>query len=166
MLLQAIAERRSVRTYQSRDLAQEQVLEIIRAAQFAPTGMNNRAVEFIVVRDAAVKNRLFELLEPRQPFIKEAPAILFPVTDTRKTPVATADLALASAFIFLQAASLGLGTVWKHVAPEQVPAVREILGIPADYTLINAIPVGYPQQKPPAHSVEAFDPAKIHFEKW
>lgn len=174
MILPVILERRSVREFAAQEVPEELIQELIRAAQFAPTGMNNRAVEFIVLRSREAKQKLYALLEPKQPFVREAPLVIIPVTDTRKIPlsdlnqtiVATADLAIATAFIMAQAVALGLGTVWKHISAETAPAVVKAFGLPPQFTLVNAIPVGYPAKKQSFHQESEFSPAKIHNEQW
>ncbi len=174
MILSAILERRSVREYAETEVTEEQVHRLIQAAQYAPTGMNTRAIEFIVLRTHAAKDALFALLEPKQPFVKEAPVIVIPVlhltkikmTGLDQTLVATSDLAIASAFIMTQATAMGLGTVWKHIPTSLVAKVLGELGVPSDYTLINALPIGYPKQKPASHQEHEFSKEKIHFEKW
>jgi len=65
-----------------------------------------------------------------------------------------------------QAVTLGLGTVWKHVMAEFAPKVIEAFGLPPSFTLINAIPVGYPAKKLPPHKESEFSSAKIHREAW
>jgi len=174
MVLSAIQERRSVREFSSREVPEELVQALIRAAQFAPTGMNNRAVEFVVLRDPAAKNRLFDLIEPKQPFVKEAPLLILPVTDRRQVPlpgldqtvVAVADLAIASSFLMIQAAALGLGSVWKHITSDTAPAVVLAFGLPSEFTLTNVLAIGYARKPLPPHQDSEFLPAKIHRERW
>ena len=57
MIIKEIRERRSVRNYLSEDVSDKDILEIIKAAQFAPTAMNNKEVQFILVRDQETKNK-------------------------------------------------------------------------------------------------------------
>jgi nitroreductase len=174
MILPVIQDRRSVRDFAAKEVPEELLLELVCAAQFAPTGMNNRAVEFLVLRRREAKEKLFALLEPKQPFVREAPAVIVPATDTRKlqapepnrTIIATSDLAIASSFIMAQAVALGLGTVWKHVLAEFAPKVAEAFGLPREFFLVNAIAVGYPAKKPAPHSESEFSAAKIHREQW
>ena len=174
MILPVIQERRSVRDFAAREVPEELLQELVRAAQYAPTGMNNRAVEFLVLRGRAAKEKLFALLEPKQPFVTEAPALIIPASDTRRlqvpepnrTIIATADLAIASSFIMAQAVALGLGTVWKHVMAEFAPKVAEAFGLPREFFLVNAIAVGYPALKPAPHNESEFSAAKIHHEQW
>jgi nitroreductase len=114
MLLPAIGNRRAVRDFKPDPVPPAQIEELIRAAQFAPTAHNRRAVEFIVVTNQKTKDALFEALVPQE-FVKEAPAIIVPVVDTKTASKPVEDLALASQNIFLQATSMGIGSVWKHV---------------------------------------------------
>jgi nitroreductase len=164
MILEAIKKRRSFRTYKRETVSNEALSEIIKAAQFAPTSMGNASVEFILVKDQVIKDAIFKVVD--QEYIKEAPVLIVPVISKEKSGLPIQDLSLASAFIFLQAAELGLGTVWKHMMPDWAPKVKEILNLPAEYELTNIIPVGYAKEEKPVHSDEEFSEEKIHFEKW
>jgi nitroreductase len=164
MILESIKKRRSFRTYKPQMVSEEAIVEIIKAAQFAPTSMGNASVEFVVVKDQATKDAIFNVVD--QEYIKEAPVLIVPVISSEKSGLPIQDLTLASAHIFLQAAELGLGTVWKHMMPDWTGKVKEILGLPAQYELTNLIPVGYSKEEKPAHSDEEFSQDKVHFEKW
>jgi nitroreductase len=168
MTIEAIKNRRSVREYKSDPVSDEDMAEIIKAAQFVPTGHGNAAVEFVVVRNQETKNRIHEATgaDEMQIFVKTAPVLLIPITDTEKATLSTQDLSVASENIFLEAVSRGLGSVWKNVSPDQVPEIRKILGLPENFVLINVIPIGYPNEMPEAKSDSDFDSAKIHLEKW
>lgn len=166
MLLPAIVNRRAVRDFKPDPVPPAQIEELIRAAQFAPTAHNRRAVEFIVVTDQKTKDALFGALVP-QDFVKEAPAIIVPVADTKTASKPREDLALASENIFLQATSMDIGSVWKHVHEgEELTNVRKVLGIPPHFLLVNIIPIGFAKETPSPHTDAEFDPKKIHREKW
>ena len=153
-----------------REFAEEPVLEqsieeVIKAAQFAPTANNNRAVEFIVVKDQQIKNKLFKVAG--QEFVKKAPVILVLASDASKSALPECDLALATGFAMIQASELQLGTVWKNIpAGEQASQIREILAIPENFKFINLLPLGYPLNEPPQHSDGEFDRSKIHQDTW
>lgn len=116
MMLKAIKDRRSVREYKSNPVSDEDILEIIKAGQFAPSAKNNRAIEFIVVKSQITKNKLCEIMG--QEFIKKAPVLIIPLANPKKSAAPIQDLSVASENIFLQAASTSLGTVWKNVWPD------------------------------------------------
>jgi nitroreductase len=164
MIIKEILDRRSVREYTDDAVSDELIAEIIKAGQFAPSGRNIKANEFIVVRDAETKKKLFDIVG--QDYVKDAPVLIVPVCDATKTGLSTQDLALASGFIFLEASALGLGTVWKNVTPEWEEGVKKILNIPVGFKVINIIPVGFPKEKAAPHGDSEFSEAKIHRESW
>ena len=166
MIIKEILNRRSVREYQEKDVLKEDIAEIIKAGQFAPTASNNRAIEFIVIRDQQTKDKIFEIVG--QEFVKEAPILLIPVSDITQTNCSVQDLSIASENMFLQATTLGLGTVWKDLKAEYVEEgkIKKLLGIPEQYKAINIIPVGYPKEKSIPHTDEDFNAKKIHHDKW
>jgi len=166
MIIKEILNRRSVREYEEKDVSEEDIIEIIKAGQFAPTASNNQAVEFIVLRDQQTKEKIFEIVG--QEFIKEAAILIIPVSDTTQTNCPVQDLSVASENMFLQATALGLGTVWKALKEENAEEkkIKKLLGIPEQYMAINIIPVGYPKEKPIPHPDKDFKAKKIHHEKW
>lgn len=161
MIVKEIKNRRSVRSYKPDPIPRKDIYEIIKAAQFAPTGMDTKAQEFYIVHNKEIKEKISNLLG--QPFLKEAPVLIVPAIDPKKSITPTQDLSLASQNIFLQAASFGLGTVWKNIRYESdVEAIRELLSIPKNFMIINIIPLGYPKTKSKPHTDSDFDPKKIH----
>lgn len=164
MVIEAIKNRRSVREYKTADIPERYIKEIIKAGQFAPSAHNNRAVEFIVIKDKRTKEKIFKIVG--QKFIKEAPVLIIPTTDTEKTNFAIQDLSVVSENMLLQATDMGLGAVWKAVSSMWEKKIKELLGIPAKYKIINIIPVGFPKEKIFPHTEIDFNPSKIHKEKW
>ena len=93
MVIKEILNRRSVREYKSEQIPEEYLIEIIKAGQFAPSAKHNKAIEFIVIRDQETKDKIFEIVG--QDFVKEAPVLIIPVTDTTKTNCPVQDLSVA-----------------------------------------------------------------------
>jgi len=163
-MIKEITSRRSVRSYKSDPISDEDILEIIKAGQFAPTGKNTRAWEFIVIKDLKTKEEIFDIVG--QEYVKEAPVLIIPIINSEVSITPAQDLSLSSGYIFLQAENLGLGTVWKNISPEQGEEIKKLLKVPQNYLIINLIPLGYPKEKPQAHTEKDFNQEKIHFEKW
>ena len=168
MITKEIKNRRAVRDYKAEEVSEEHIAEIIKAGQFAPSARDNRTIEFVVAKDQETKNKIFDILGGEQEYVKEAPVLIIPVTDAEKTTCPLQDIAAASENMFLQAASLGLGTVWKNVrtGSEGEEGVKKLLGIPSHLMIANIIPVGYPKETPEPHSDSDFREEKIHREKW
>lgn len=164
-MITEIVNRRSVRSYKSTPVKKEDVVEIIKAAQYSPSGRHSRAWEFVIVNDKKEKDEIYKLIG--QEFIQEAPVLIVPAVDTKKTNLGMQDLAIASENIFLQATQLGLGTVWKNLDTEWANKVKKILNIPDHFLVINIIPLGYPKDEiGPHNEKEDFESSKIHWGKW
>ena len=168
MINKAILNRRSIRSFSEEQVDDEAIMEIIKAAQFAPTAMNKRAWEFLVIKDEAGKGKLFELIGTtiKQEVIRTAPVILIPLMDSQKSVLPIQDLSLAIENIFIQITELGLGSFWKNVLPAEAEEIKKAFGIPERFLLLNIMPIGYPAQEPLPHSEGEFLESKIHFGQW
>ncbi|MFH1575884.1 MAG: nitroreductase family protein [Candidatus Nealsonbacteria bacterium] len=164
MIIKEIVNRRSIREYKSEAVSDEFILEIIKAGQFAPTAKNNRAIEFIVVKNQEMKDKICAALG--QEFVKKASVLIVPVIDPDKTPCPVQDLAAATENMLLQVVASGLGAVWKNVRPEPAVEIKSLLGIPENLFLNVMVPVGYPNEVKPVHAEADFDKSKIRYEKW
>ena len=164
MIIKEISGRRSIRNYKPDPIPDDALTEIIKAAEFAPSGRHIRPLEYIIIKNPDTKKKLFDIFG--DDFIKEAPALIIPVGDTQKSTLYMQDLSIASGYMFLQAVSLGFGTVWKNVNEEKKGQIKALLGIPAHYTLINLIPVGCPAEILPPHTDSEFESGKIHRENF
>jgi nitroreductase len=163
MVIKEIKNRRSVRSYKKTEISEDQINELIKSAQFAPSAHHNSSWEFIVVTEQKTKKQFYDWLG--QDYLLEAPVIIIPLIDTTKSERPVEDLAVASENIFLQATSLGLGTVWKNISnSEDKEKIKKLLNIPKKFMLINLIPVGYPETLARPHDDIDFDVKKIHKE--
>ena len=138
------------------------VFDILKAAVFAPNSHHNRSIEFIVIKDQKTKNRLYLLLG--QGYLKQAPLLIAPVINIKKSTSPIQDISVASENIFIQATYLGLGAAWKNIKPHQINKVKKVLCIPSNFLIINLIPLGYPKAKRRPHTDKDFDFKKIHYD--
>lgn len=61
-LLEGIYTRRSIRQYYNgRPVEREQLMEIIRAGTWVPSGLNNQPWRFVIVKSSEVRNELAKL---------------------------------------------------------------------------------------------------------
>jgi len=101
--------------------------------------------------------------------VKEAPVLIIPTTNTTKTNYPTENLSVASENMFLQATSLGLGSVWKAIKTDKFDGeekIKDILGLPRQYKVINIIPIGQAKEECKPCTDEDFSLEKVHQEKW
>ncbi len=170
-MLEIIRKRRSVRIFLARDVEEEKLKEVLKAAMFAPTARNLRPCEFVVVKDREARERLSRSTN-FSAFAKNAPVVVAVCYDTTKGKRFKEDCSLAAANIYLEAVDQGLGTCFVQVAdtegkegdPEEF--VRKTLSIPAHFRVQCLMPLGYPDKMPEPHKDEEFDERKIHQEKF
>lgn len=169
--LKTIFSRKSVRTFKDAPVSKETLNMLVRAGMAAPTAVDKRPWEFIVITDRATLNKLADAL-PYAKMAAQAGGAIMVCGDTEKQHGGVGanywimDCSAASENILLAAESMGLGAVWTAVYPdeERVKAARTILGIPAKVIPLNFIPIGVPDGDPKPK--DKHDPQKIHWEKW
>ena len=169
--LKTIFARKSVRTYRSEAVSDEKLQVLVRAGMAAPTAVDKRPWEFVVVTDRAVLKQLADAL-PYAKMADRAAAAIVVGGDVRKqwggmeSDYWIMDCSAATQNILLAAESMGLGAVWTAVYPEEsrVRAVRQILGIPHHVVPLNLIPVGMPAGREKAK--DKYDPRQVHWNKW
>lgn len=169
--LKTIFARKSVRTYRNDTVADEKLQMLVRAGMAAPTAVDKRPWEFVIVTDRTVLKQLADAL-PYAKMADKAAAAIVVGGDVRKqwggmeSDYWIMDCSAATQNILLAAESMGLGAVWTAVYPEdsRVRAVRQILGIPHHVVPLNLIPVGVPAGREKAK--DKYDPKQIHWNKW
>lgn len=144
---EAIYLRKSVRSYQDRDVPDDLLLKILDAARHAPSASNRQEWRFVVVRDEMTRERL-SMASYNQHFISQAPIILVCCAQTDNHVMRGGqlcypiDVAITVDHITLCAAAEGLGTCWIGAFREQ--EVKDILGIPRNIRVVALLPLGYP----------------------
>jgi len=171
-VLTAISTRKSIRKFDAtKPVEDDKVEKMLRAAMCAPTAMDKRPWEFVVVKDPAK----LSALAARLPYSRVGNGAKLAIVvcgsldnglPGRGKEYWIHDCSAATMNLLLAAHAQGLGAVWTGVFPgeDRIAAVREILSIPDGYMPLNVIPVGYPAENPPAK--DKWNPAKIHYDKW
>ena len=171
-LFETIAARTSIRKFNpSKPVSDTDIEKILKAGMCAPSAMDRRPWEFIVVKDKAK----LAALGSRLPYSRcgngaQAAIVVCGNLDNglpgRGKEYWIHDCSAATLNILLAAKGLGLGAVWTGVYPgeDRVAIVREVLAIPDGYAPLNVIPLGYPAENPPPK--DKWNPAKVHHDKW
>jgi len=155
--IEAIHTRRSVRKFKDAPVEWYLIGKCLWAGHQAPTAGNLQDFRFMVVTDPAKKKGIAEAaLE--QLWIAQAPVIIVVYSEYIKSKrfygirgerlYTIQDCAAATQNILLAAHDLGLGTCWVGAFDEE--KVCQVLGTP-DYARPQAIiPIGWPDEEPPA----------------
>ena len=172
-ILKEIAERRSIRQYQDRDVDDALIREVLEAGRLAPSGSNTQPWRFLVVRDSEVKKAI-AAVDHAQDWMLSAPVFLVCLADytcraegdpdayDNDDDSADAELkrlirdgAIAVGYMLLQAQHLGLGACWTGWYEQR--EMREALGLPARYWVTGVVTLGYADQAPKARPRIALD---------
>lgn len=171
-LFETIASRTSIRKFDpSKPVSDADVEKILRAAMCAPSAMDRRPWEFVVIRDKAVLAELARL-NPNSRIGNGAPLAIAVCgsedngLSDRAKEYWIHDCAAASMNILLAAKGVGLGAVWTGAYPMQprIDAVKATLKIPEGYMPLCLIPIGYPAENPTPK--DKWNPAKVHADRW
>ena len=171
-LFETIAARTSIRKFDpSKPVSDADIEKILKAGMCAPSAMDRRPWEFIVVKDKAK----LAALGSRLPYSRCGNGAYVAIVvcgnldnglPGRGKEYWIHDCSAATMNILLAAKGLGLGAVWTGVYPgeDRVAVVREVLSIPEGYAPLNVIPLGYPAENPTPK--DKWNPAKVHHDKW
>lgn len=167
-----LEKRRSVRKFQEKKVPVDLINKIIDDSTKAPNAGNNQPWKFIVISDKKLIRQMsddskasiladikknsdsaFKIYEKRlqnQNFnvFYNAPCLVCIVGKTG-VPTMAVDCALASVYLMLSAASLGLGTCWVELGKQiRDPDLLKIIRLPDGHEIHAPIIVGYPEKIP------------------
>lgn len=175
-VLDAIAQRRSIRAYTPQQISEEQLQAILQAGLQAPSAVNAQPWHFTAVQDAALLARINEAFravaletatpenrerfsDPTYSVFHHAPTVIFiscPALEEK--PYAQTDTGIAIENMALAAHALGLGSVILGMprlafAGAEAAALRQALAFPEGYAYCLSIAIGLPDATKEAHPV-------------
>ena len=167
-----IRNRRSIRKYSDKEIPDEYVDKLLRAAmQAAGSRMGAEPWEFIVVKDKETIGKLSELDSNTKP-LKTATLAIVSIANMERVHyerVWQQDMAAASENLLLEAANLGLGAVWLGIAPveERMNKIREIFNLESESLRpFNIISLGYHAEGFENKFVDKYDETRVHYETY
>lgn len=147
-----LIERRSCRKYESKQIKDEELNAILKAGEYAPSGMGLQSPKMVVLQNKETIKKLSKLNakimgKDIDPFYS-APTVIVVLADkTKKTYIEDGSLVLGN--LMNAAHSLGIGSCWIHRAKEEFATEegKELLkewNIPDNYVGIGHCILGYP----------------------
>lgn len=144
-LFDAMRARASVRSLEPVAVPDEDIEQILDAGRRAPSGMNVQPLQYIVIGDRAVLEKLGKV----QGFIAQASAAIAIVADPGESRFWLEDAAAAAENMLLAIAALGYGSTWvEGTLLRREEWARELLGVPDHLRLIILLPIGKPAGSP------------------
>jgi nitroreductase len=168
-IIDLIYKRRSIRKYSEREVEQDTIITLLKAAMAAPSAMNSQPWEFVVITD---KN-ILENLRSKLPFGKyNAPVAIvvcgnpFIARNRAGHLFWVQDCSAAVENLLIAATGLGLGTVWigVHQVPLLPARVSKVCQLPKHVRPLNVIYVGYPAEEKPPHT--KYEERRVHWQRY
>lgn len=152
-----LIDRRSVRSYSSKQITKEELSAILEAGSFAPSAMNRQPVIMVAVQKPEIRDRLSKLNaavmgSDIDPFYG-APTVIVVLAD-RTVSTYLYDGSLTMGNLMNGAHSVGVDSCWVHRAKEvfdseEGKALLKEWGIQGDYEGIGHCILGYGAKESP-----------------
>ena len=157
--LEDLKNRRSCRSYQPRQITEEELQQVLEAGTYAPTGRGAQAPIIVVVQDketiAALSRQNAAIMgNPEADPFYGAPTVLIVLAD-KSRPTYLYDGSCVMDNLLNAAQAVGLGACWIHRAKEELEseegkALLKQWGIQGDYEGIGHCVLGYRADAVPA----------------
>lgn len=160
-VISAIKSRRSVRKFKEEPLSRQQLLELLEAGVWAPSGGNRQTWRFVAVSTPAGVKKIKMVT----PGMGGAPTAVIAIAhdmdlvdrkegNQQPESIAKMDSAMAAQNILLAAEAMGLGSC--VIASFNAKGVAKVLNLPDNWKPHLLISLGYPaaDPKPPARKFE------------
>lgn len=146
-LINAIKRRRSIRKYNDQPIPADAIQDILDCARLAPSAINIQPWLFGCITDKNLLERLANMADHGK-FIKDS-AACFAVFCDRDKKYYLEDGCAATMNIIQAATAKGIGTCWiAGDKKDYVEAVRRLLNVPEEFTLVALISAGYSDELP------------------
>ena len=168
-LIDVMCKRRSTRKFNAKKITKEELDKILKAALLAPTSMNRKPCNFIVVERKEILVELSRSKTQGADFLKDADKAIVVIANSLTADTWIEDSSIALAYMHLEAASLDIGSCWVQIhlrtndgwSSEEI--VRDILEIDDFYRIVGILALGHSDSIPKPHSLDELDKSKIHF---
>lgn len=144
-------KRKSVRSYSSKEIDKETIVELLNATRLAPSAVNYQPLRLFVCSSEEIKQRIVESY-PRKWF-QTAPLYVVACADksqswkraTDNKDHGNIDVAIAVTYLTLKATEMSLGTCW--VCNFDANVLADALNLDNVLEPVAIIPIGYPTEE-------------------
>jgi nitroreductase len=143
---------------------------LLKAGMFAPSAMNSKPFEFLIMKDDDKRAQVADLVATWS-MLKTAPLGILVLANTMNYRASTKefivqDCAASTQNILLAAQAQGLGGVWLGLYPKhnEMKKIRSIYDIPDFVDPFSILAIGYPFKEISPHLT--FDEHKVHIDKY
>ena len=168
-LIDIMLKRRSTRRFNSEKITKEELEKILQAALLAPTSMNRKPCNFLVVERPETLEELSKCKNHGAELIAGADKAIVVIADTMVADTWCEDSSIALTYMHLMATELNIGSCWVQVhlrdkdGVDAEEVVRNIVKIDEHYRIVGILALGHSDDIPDPHTLDEIDKNKIHF---
>lgn len=168
-LIDIMLKRRSTRKFNKDKITKDELDKILQAALLAPTSMNRKPCNFLVVERSETLKELSKCKNHGADLIAGADKAIVVVADTMIADTWCEDSSIALTYMHLMATELNIGSCWVQVhlrdkdGMDAEEVVREIVKIDDHYRIVGIMALGHSDDIPAPHTLDDIDKNKIHF---
>ena len=154
-LYELMLSRRSIRQFKPDPVSRDILEELVNSARLAPSGANLQPLEFVVIDDEELREKLFPCLKwaayiapegnPKPGCEPTAYVIILVNADVRKSGFER-DVGAAVENMILTAWEERIGSCW--IASADTNRIQKMLKIPENYKVDSVLALGYPNEDP------------------
>ena len=166
-----VRHRRSYRKFTSEPIDPDQVRLILEAALMAPAGKRRNPWHFVVVENRETLAALSRAKDQGAAPLAEAPLAVAVTAHPMASDTWVEDLSIATILMQLQAADLGLGSVWIQMRDREdsdgTPATyhcARLLGLPEGYEVLDVLAIGHPAEERRPYDTDRLMWERVHIE--
>lgn len=181
VVINNILSRKSVRSYNGEAIPDSVMENLLRAAQAAPSAVDRRPWQMVVMTDKSQYETVFEGNFNMQKFM-ESGAVIILCADTtftaptRENPDGPAvvqvnqmwrdDLGAVTENLLLAAEAYSLGACWTacYPYPDRMDPIKKALQLPPTVVPYAVVPIGYHDGT--TQPKDKWDPARVHYNRW
>lgn len=178
--LEAIFTRRSVRSFTDKNISDEDLTTLLKAAMTGPCCHNARDWMFVVIQDKQMLTKIADSTAKQLAPLKKANLGILVCGDLTRAYKPEPDFwiidgSIAAQNMVLAAKALEIGSVWLGLYPlmDRVDNLAKLFNLPVSIVPHSIIAFGYPDStsnKSPSIPSEklrgTYEPNRVHYEKW
>ena len=165
-----LLKRRSVRKFTDEEVTNNQLNKILQAGLLAPTSMNRKPCNFLIVSNKDILKELSKVKQHGADFLAGANKAIIVIANSLRADTWIEDSSIALSFMHLKATDIGVGSCWiqTHLrksedGEDSEKLVRDIVKIDDHYRIVGILAIGHSDDIPQPHTLDDIDKSKIHF---
>ena len=163
-------KRRSTRKFNSEKITKDELDKILQAALLAPTSMNRKPCNFLVVERPETLKELSRCKNHGADLIAGADKAIVVIADAMIADTWCEDSSIALTYMHLMAAEQDIGSCWVQIhlrtSKSGKPSeeyVREVLGIDDYFRIVGILALGVPFYEVKGYKIEDIDKERVHY---